>query len=203
MSATIARAPRSYPGQVGLTCGEANARSVIDSFGVAYQTPSRTRIWVKLFGHSLLTDLRLLMEAHGLAAPVRHAGRLNRDLKVRVPKSHVDAGNPVVVAIGNGHLRRGRYVWWARLLLGHYLTVYGYDDARRVFYVYDSYLRGRPPAPLPAGNETRSYAEMLRDWKGPIYYRLIGRNHAYLPVSRRGDAARPDRRAAAKAPSDP
>jgi hypothetical protein len=114
------------------------------------------------------------------ARPGHGASLFNDDLLASI----IDQGSPLILSIGNGHLRRGRYTPWARLLLGHYITVYGYDDAQQVVFIYDSYLRGNPPCPLPAGNETRTYSELLRDWKGPIYYRLIGRNHAYIPVSR-------------------
>jgi Butirosin biosynthesis protein H, N-terminal len=184
MQRVVAGLPKSYPRQVGLTCGETNAKSVIASFGVPYR-PFRSSIWVRLFGYSLLNDLRQLLQAHGLSATIAQAGELDDASKIDVLRRHIDHGSPAILSIGNGYRRRGDYVPWARLLVGHYITVYGYDDAQRVFYIYDSYLRGDPPHPLPAGNDTRTYAELLRDWRGPIYYRLIGRNYAYLSVSRR------------------
>lgn len=176
--------PKSYPRQVGLTCGETNAKSVVASFGLPYR-PFRSSIWVRLVGYSLLNDLRQLLEAHGLSATIHQAGELDDASKIEVLRRHVDHGSPTILSIGNGHLRRGHYLPWARLLVGHYITIYGYDDAPHVFYIYDSCLRGDPPHRLPAGNETRTYAELLRDWKGPIYYGLIGRNYAYISVSRR------------------
>lgn len=167
-----------------MTCGETNAKSVVASFGLPYR-PFRSSIWVRLVGYSLLNDLRQLLEAHGLSATIHQAGELDDASKIEVLRRHVDHGSPTILSIGNGHLRRGHYLPWARLLVGHYITIYGYDDAPHVFYIYDSCLRGDPPHRLPAGNETRTYAELLRDWKGPIYYGLIGRNYAYISVSRR------------------
>ncbi len=52
---------QSYPRQVGLTCGE--TKSVIDSFGVPYRTPGRPRTRVRLFGYSLLGNIRRLLES--------------------------------------------------------------------------------------------------------------------------------------------
>jgi len=177
--------PQAYPRQEGLSCGETNARSVIESFGLSFERPTRPGWKVRLFGYSLLRDLRSLMESHGLSAPIRSAASVNAPARLDVLRSHLRKGYPIVIAIGNGHLRRGRYVPAARVLLGHYLTLYGFEDASETFFVYDSYLDGEPEGPLPAGNETRTYAETLRDWRGPFYYPLIGRRHAYMPVSPR------------------
>ena len=90
---------------------------------------------------------------------------------------------PVILAIGNGHLSRTRDSALARALLGHFITIYGYDAERDVFFVYDPYLRGNPTGPVPAGNVERTSEEILRDWRGPFYYRFIGMDHVFLPVS--------------------
>lgn len=183
----ITRLPRGYPRQRGLTCGETNAASVVDSFGLPYRRPPRPRLRVRLVGYSFLRDLQRLLEVHGLQTRIGHAGSLDDRAKISLLQQHLRRGHPVIVAIGNGHLDRDRYAPWARLLLGHYLTVYGYDPRWRVFYVYDSYLPGSPPQPLPAGNDLRTYDELLRDWTGPLYYPLIGRHCVYLPVAGAGD----------------
>ena len=175
--------PSTYPQQVGLSCGEANARSVVESFGIKYSPPTRSTWMVRLFGYSLLRDLRELLEAHGLVAPIRSAADLGDSAKLDALRSHIRTGLPVMIAIGNGHLGRGRYVPAARQLIGHYLTLYGFDDANETFFVYDSYLAGEPDERLPAGNESRTYRETLRDWRGPFYYPLIGRKYVYIPIA--------------------
>ena len=88
----------------------------------------------------------------------------------------------MVLAIGNGHLSRTRDLGIARHLIGHYLTLYGYDEEQRVFYVYDSMLRSPPERALPVGNDARSFEVLLRDWRGPVYYPCIGMAHVYLVV---------------------
>lgn len=181
-SHVVAALPPGYPRQTGLTCPEANARSVIAAFGLSYAPPPPT--WtVRRVGYSLLRDLSRLLRHAGLDAPVRMARRMTDAQRLDLLRAHLDRGEPVILAVGNGHLSRDRDSALARALLGHYLTLYGYDDARGVFYVYDSYLPGEPPEPLPAGNDARGYADLLRSWRGPVYYPLIGRFHAYLPVS--------------------
>ncbi len=175
--------PPAYPSQVGLSCGEANARSVVESFGLAFEPPAKASWTVRLLGYSLLGDLRSLLESHGLKAPIQSAAGMSRKARVDLLRSHLDGGHPVIIAIGNGHLHRDRYFAAARLFLGHYLTLYGFEDATERFFVYDSYLKGEPDTPLPAGNETRTYSETLRDWRGPLYYPLIGRRYVYIPIA--------------------
>lgn len=131
MQRVVAGLPKSYPHQVGLTCGETNAKSVIASFGVPYR-PFRSSIWVRLFGYSLLNDLRQLLQAHCLSATIGQAGELDDASKIDALRRHIDHGSPVILSIANGYRRRGHYLPWARLLVGHYATVYGYDDAQQV-----------------------------------------------------------------------
>lgn len=182
--------PHGYPRQRGMTCGEANVKSVVDSLGALPVADVRRPWTVRLFGYSLLRDIRGLLDAHGLEPVVRSAGSLSDDEKLRVLRHALDAGLPVILAIGNGHLRRGVDRAWARRLFGHYLTIYGYERGNETFFVYDSYLDGEPEHPLPVGNETRSADVLLRDWKGPFYYPLIGRDHVFIQIGRGDEGAR-------------
>lgn len=184
MSVATTGLPGLYPRQVGLTCGEANARSVVESFGIRYSPESRPGWVVRLLGYSLMRDMRRLLTWNGLDVEVGRAADLDPDEKVRLLKSHIDAGEPIILSVGNGYLRRGRYSRWATFVLGHYLTIYGYDEGRDLFFVYDSFLDGDPPEPLAAGNDTRGYLDLIRDWQGPLYYPIIGRRFAYLSVRR-------------------
>ncbi len=175
-------APDQYPRQVGLTCGEVNARAILAGFGIRYQAPSRLRLRIRLFGYSFIEDIVRLLQAHGLAAPVRYAARLSDEAKLRTIIENIDQGRPVLAAIGNGHLRRGVFSPLARTLVGHYITIYGYNEAKARFYVYDPYLEGPYRQPIPVGNEVRTFTEFLRDWRGPFYYPFIRMDHAYIPV---------------------
>lgn len=102
---------------------------------------------------------------------------------VALLRGHIDSHEPVMLAIGNGHLSRTSDSAPARSPVGHFITVYGYDAERDVFFVYDPCLRGEPPAPLPAGNVERTSVEILRDWKGPFSFRSTRMDHVYLPLS--------------------
>ena len=176
-------APQQFPHQQGLTCGEFNLMGILNAFGLEYKQLERLRPRIRLWGYSFIRDIADLLEAHGLSAPVHHANHLGDGEKIELLKGHLDRDQPVLAAIGNGHLSRGRYYPLARLFLGHFITLYGYSDHQQQFYVYDPYLKGPFPGDIPVGNEIRSYEQLLRDWRGPMYYRFIGMDHVYIPVS--------------------
>ena len=175
--------PSDYETQKGLTCGETNAKTIIQGFGKVYQPLENTPLRVKIFGFSFVKDMLKLINANGLYASIQYASGIDDNERLAIIRNHIDYDVPVLIAIGNGHIRRGEYNPILRYLVGHFITVYGYDDKEEVFYVYDSYLKGSYEGNLPVGNEVRTYREFLADWQGPIYYSLIKMKHVYLPVS--------------------
>lgn len=182
----IPNLPRGYPRQIGLTCGEFNARSVVESFGIEFDADPSPRMRVRMFGLSLISDLCATLVRHGLDAQARSASELHDESRLALLRGHIDSHEPVILAIGNSHLTRNRDSALARAFLGHFITIYGYDAEAGVFFVYDPYLEDDHNVPLPAGNDMRTESEILRDWDGPIYYPWIGMDHAYVT------AARPD-----------
>jgi hypothetical protein len=183
----VPRLPSDYPHQVGLTCGEYNVRAVLDAFAIEYHPEEHPRLRERVFGLSFVSDLHCALARHGVDADIRRATELHDESRLALLRGHIDSHEPVILAIGNGHLTRDRDSALARALLGHFITIYGYDAERDVFFAYDPYLRDDPPRRLPAGNVERTSGEILRDWKGPFYYRFIGMDHVYLPISAQRD----------------
>jgi tetratricopeptide (TPR) repeat protein len=77
------------------------------------------------------------------------------------------AGFPVIVQRG-----LDAYVW-----MGHYQVVSGYDDARQLFYLYDSYLGPSTAIATP-------YHELLQDWRAFNFTYLV-----VYPPDREGEVA--------------
>jgi hypothetical protein len=179
----VRNAPIHYPHQEGLTCGETNIKGILSGFRVPYRPSKSLRLRIKLFGYSFVQDISELLELHSLSAPVRYANHLTDQEKLATIKHHINCGEPVLLAIGNGYLHRGVYTPIARYFIGHFITIYGYSDEKKIFYIYDSYLEDTFPGEIPVGNETRTFNELLRDWQGPLYYKLVGMDHVYIPVS--------------------
>ncbi len=175
--------PKKYPRQQGLTCGEFNVMGILDGFNIRYQPSVNKPLRVKLFGFSFIRDISVLIQKHGLSAPVKHASKFVDQERIKIIKKHIEQDEPVLIAIGNGHLSRSSYSPIARFFIGHFITIYGYNNNKEIFYVYDPYLKGNYHQEIPAGNEVRTYKELLRDWNGPFYYRFINMNHVYIAVS--------------------
>lgn len=177
----VRNAPVHYPHQEGLTCGETNIKGILDGYNIPYRPSKSPRLRIRLFGYSFVQDISELLEIHGLYAPVRHANHLPDQEKLAVIKRHIDNDEPVLLAIGNGYLQRGVYTPIARFFIGHFITIYGYSDEERFFYIYDPYLKDAFPGEIQVGNDTRSFSELIRDWRGPLYYKLVGMDHVYIP----------------------
>jgi hypothetical protein len=175
--------PAEYQTQVGLTCGERNLRTVLDAFGVDARAEERPRLRTRLFGLSFVADIRAALVRHGLDAEIRHATDLHDESRLALLRGHIDSHEPVILAIGTGLPLRGRGSEVVRAPIRHFITIYGYDAERDVFFTHDPCLRGESPLPLPAGNVERTTDEILRDWKGPFFHRWIGLDHVYLPIS--------------------
>ncbi|NOH02817.1 MAG: hypothetical protein HND47_13075 [Chloroflexi bacterium] len=179
----VTNAPKQYIKQLGLTCGETNAKTIIQGFGKSFQPLNNLPLRTRLFGFSYIQDIQRLLEINGLSSTIQYATQLTDGEKLRTIMNHIDRNEPVLLAIGNGYIRRGIYWSLARYIAGHYITVYGYNKENQIFYIYDSMLEGDYEGEIPVGNEIRTFSQLLRDWQGPIYYKLIKMKHIYLSVS--------------------
>lgn len=185
----VEHAPKEFPRQEGLTCGEANFKAILAAFNIPFKPQESLRLRIRFFGYSFVQDISDLLDIHGVSAPVRHANHLTDQEKLAVIKRHIDNDQPVILAIGNGFLQRGVYTPIARYFIGHFITVYGYSDEERVFYIYDPYLEGSFPGEIPVGNDARTFDELIRDWHGPLYYKLVGMDHVYIAAGNSGKSA--------------
>lgn len=175
--------PSKYERQQGMTCGETNVKTIIEGFGKEYQPMSNPPVRVHLYGFSFVKDIQRLVELNGLSTHIHHAKKYDDQTKLKTIQNHIDREEPVLIAIGNGHLERNKFSRIAELFLGHFITIYGYNPNRKVFYIYDAWLKGNFDGEIPIGNEVRTYSQLLSSWKGPLYYGLIGMRHIYMPVS--------------------
>ncbi len=128
-----------------------------------------------------------ILRSYGIQAERKTASHLPDAEKLRLLKDLLFRGNPVMVRIGNGYFPGKRYNPLFGRMVVHWLTLWGYDDGEEIFYVYDSALARRYwNASLPAGNTTRTYAEILRDWRfgrWQCWYWYMGRgSHVYIEV---------------------
>lgn len=70
-----------------------------------------------------------------------------------------------MLRVGNGYAKSGNYHPIAANVIGHWISLWGFDDEKQVFYVYDPYVAlSRHDKDIPIGNTARTFSEILRDW---------------------------------------
>ncbi len=123
---------------------------------------------------------RRMFEAYGLQVRL---GKADDDADaVALMKGELDKGRVLMLRIGNGYTKQGVWHRLAWRSIGHWITLWGYDDNDRTFYIYDSWIpQGR--AHLPVGNIKRPYMDVARDWNGGFPFRW---RRTYLAVWNEG-----------------
>ena len=98
---------------------------------------------------------------------------------------------PVILMVGNGYQRSGEYSRLRAAIVGHIITVWGYDDREGVCYMYDSAAPTEHYATnVPIGNTKRTYEQVLRDWYGAFPSRLLWRgSFHYIEVGLTNDSS--------------
>ena len=121
-----------------------------------------------------------ILEDHRLHASVHHAGQLSPANKIALLKNELKKGNPVILLISNSYDHEGNYRQFIGKIVGHWISMWGFDDTKKVFFVYDSFRERNSFDKVPIGNVQKPYDVLLRDWKGPFF--LLSR-YVYITVA--------------------
>lgn len=107
--------------------------------------------------------------SYGISVEARSAKDISPDQRLKILKEILSKNIPVMIRIGNGYLQNGRYSNFKGKIIGHWITLWGYNNEKKVFYVYDSCVpKNHYDKDIPTGNKKRTYFEMLRDWRGAL-----------------------------------
>ncbi len=165
--------PKEYHKQSFSFCGGYSVKAILEAYGVEYQKHPRT-LYPKGQQHIALASTpkhwKKIFQNFGLAASIYSANGKSKHEKLEVIKSALADGYPIMLRVKNGYLPNGKYNSILALFINHWITLWGYDDEQKIFYVYDSAVPQKLYAKeIPIGNVERSYQEILRDWKGTFY----------------------------------
>ena len=106
-----------------------------------------------------------VLRSYGIPAERGDTKKLTDRQRIELLEKLIDEDKVVMLRIGNGYSKSGKYSSFVASFLGHWITLWGYNDDEKVFYVYDSYVSlKRHDKTIPIGNTKRTYAEILRDW---------------------------------------
>lgn len=182
----LPRKPAAYPKQGVSHCGAFSVKAILSAYGKDTRTDPR-QYHLNWFGRITGSTLSRsywarALSTWGLSAHVANAGTLSREDRVQFLKQLLLHGSPVMLLIGNGYLPSGRYMPLLGKMISHWITLWGYDDSKGVFYVYDSCVpQQRHDQDVPVGNARRTYTEVLRDWESPAFL-FPGWRYTYITL---------------------
>jgi hypothetical protein len=163
----VSKTPKEYLEQGLIHCGAYSVKAILSAYGKDdRKNPKDYEVgfWAKHTAIADATQWLKVLRSYGLNATRSTSKNLTSDKQIKLFESVIDRDTPVMVRIGNGYLKSGRYSKFVAIFGGHWVTLWGYNNLEKVFYVYDSYVPlGRHDKNIPVGNVKRTYQQILRD----------------------------------------
>lgn len=161
--------PSKYFSQGLSNCGLFSIKGILSAYGLddkgdprGYHSNIFSRITSITFGGNYYKDI---LSSYGVDSEMKFAENQTQEERVKILKELLLKGKPVIIRIGNGYFFSNKYNPIIGKLLPHVITLWGYDDTNKSFYVYDSGLPKKAwNKSIPIGNTTRTYNEIIRDW---------------------------------------
>jgi len=164
----VSKKPDEYLEQGISHCGMYAAKAVLESFGLDNKNRPQDYhdTWFyRLTGIANLNKLMELFHTYEVPATLGVKKGLSDEQKLLFLKEKLSEDKPLMMRIGNGYRRNGKYSEVRSHIPGHWITLWGYDDSEKIFYIYDSCIPiSRHMKNIPIGNTKRSYVNVLRDW---------------------------------------
>lgn len=185
----VNKIPKEYLKQGIVHCGVYTAKAVLEAFdkGVhkdprKYHVSFLNKITGTIFRSQDLIDV---FREYGLRTKAVCTKDYDDSQKLFILKKFLFKDKPVPVFIGNGytysHGTEG-YSPIKALLVGHIISIWGYNDSEKAFYLYDSTVpKDYYNRDIPIGNVKRNYTDFLRDWKGSFHRRWLS-PYTYLEI---------------------
>lgn len=160
--------PTEYLEQGFTQCGAFSVKAILSAFDKDDGRCPReynVTIWGKLFSLVGAKTWPQVLKSYGLNVESGETKNLSDQERLKFLKETIDGNNAVMIRIGNGFLKNGIYSPLVAYFVGHWITLWGYDDVQQVFYIYDSYIPlTKHNKTIPIGNTTRTFSEILNDW---------------------------------------
>lgn len=166
---TMPSAPKWYRKQGLSHCGLYSIEAILSASGLNNQNNkpnsfSQT-LFQRILGITSISALEEILRVHGFETSSGTAINLSDQEKLVFLKKKLFEGKTIIICIGNGYMNaRSSYCSLKACVASHWITLWGYNETRRVFYIYDSKMPRNINSNLPIGNTEVSYDDLLRDW---------------------------------------
>ncbi len=175
MQYLVPRFPSSFPSKDWRkgTCGMYTLKAVIEWYNGSQINNRRyyaNNLFAKKTGYMFPSWLMKVLSQNGLPVKKIHCRWTRKEKKIEKLKELLHKG-PVVLLISHAYSSTRHFSFRRAFTLQHYISLRGYDDEKRIFYVYDSNVEKthHKGDTLPVGNILLEYDRLLR------YRRLGGR----------------------------
>ncbi len=164
----IPKFPVSFPSKDNRrwTCGMYTLKAVIEWYNGSqinnYRNYASWRL-SRLSWFMLPSGLLKVLIQHWLSVHPHHYRWMRNEKKIEILKKLLHKG-PVILLISHAYSSKRHFSFRRAFTLQHYITLRWYDDAKRIFYVYDSntekiHHKGNT---LPVGNIILEYHRLLQ-----------------------------------------
>lgn len=183
--------PTNYLHQGLSHCGAYSVKAILEAYGLDtknhpkyYHPHLLGRVIGTTYGRQYYVNI---LKNNGVEAKAKTAEGITAEERIFLLKKLLNRDTPIMIRIGNGYLTN-TYNPIIGKIAAHWITLWGYDDKNKMFYVYDSGLSKKYwDKNVPIGNTTRTYKEILRDWRfgkwQPHTWPMVGRcEYLYIEI---------------------
>ncbi len=164
----VSKSPQQYLPQGLGHCSVYCVKAILSAYGLdnkkhpkEYHTNWLSQITGITFGGQYVIKI---LKSYGIPAEMDTAKNCSDSDKIKQLEKIISNNTPAMLRIGNGYVTN-KYNPIIGKLIMHWITLWGYDRRKKIFYVYDSGLPKKYwNKNLPIGNTLRTYKEILRDW---------------------------------------
>lgn len=104
-----------------------------------------------------------VLKKYRLKYTVLKAKKLNENEKLFLLKQNLKDG-PIILLVANWQTKKDRFNWWRALIHWHYITLWWYDQKKKIFYVYDSNTKRKPNNIVMKWTLEVPYKYILKAW---------------------------------------
>lgn len=173
MKFIVSRRPKEYLKQGPTGCGVFSVKGILSAYGKDDKTHPFQYLplsFVPFVTNS--SHLVNILRSYGMDARMSLLRGMSNEEMITTLKNALRMDAPVMLAIGNGY--RGNGIWskirWQ--LISHWITLWGFDDDKNIFYIYDSAVPLQyHNKNIPIGNVSRTYKQVARDIRGGLPWR--------------------------------
>jgi hypothetical protein len=184
--------PKEYLKQGLSHCGVYSVKAILSAYGKDNKVHPKEyhTNWIGRNLFSFATGEKYynnILASYGIKSETKSAEDLSDKEKIELLKNILSKDTPVMIRIGNGYFPDKKYNPIIGKLMPHWITLWGYDDNKQLFYVYDSGLPVKFwDKSLPVGNTKRTHDEIIRDWNfgrlQPWCWNTSSRNNLYVEI---------------------